>query len=122
MAIRIFTDAVAMCYMRGIVKVQGLIQSVRHEFLQVRSLIQKRMRRCEHCMTMFQQPRVTCEDLFGCVAHGGTLFAMSQEGDLSFRWEADVLCLPTMNTTEKRAIVFATGLQPLPATDECFGI
>lgn len=66
-------------------------------------------RRCEHCMSMFQQPRLTCEDLFDCVTHGGTLFAMSQEGGLG--WEADVLCLPTMNSnnTDMRAIVFATG-------------
>eukprot|EP00438_Fugacium_kawagutii_P011452 Skav234942 [mRNA] locus=scaffold2817:8871:11237:- [translate_table: standard] len=58
--------------------------------------------RCENCLSVFQQPSLTCQDIAPCW-HRGTMVALSQGSDrrsLFGTAKALVLCLPRL-TTEK---------------------
>eukprot|EP00438_Fugacium_kawagutii_P031811 Skav203282 [mRNA] locus=scaffold324:237923:240325:+ [translate_table: standard] len=54
--------------------------------------------RCEHCISMFQQPRFTCVEIELCRRrYGGTIVAMSQGSSSLFRHtHVEVLCLPKL--------------------------
>eukprot|EP00438_Fugacium_kawagutii_P002413 Skav210798 [mRNA] locus=scaffold275:231598:233985:+ [translate_table: standard] len=54
--------------------------------------------RCEHCISMFQQPRFTCQEMDLCTRrYGGTIIAMSKGSNSLFgHTDVDVLCLPKL--------------------------